>query len=131
MPQPPRFLERPKSISVLHILLEFFHAYKTMCVCVLNCSDMSDSLRPYGLWPARLFCPWDFLSKDTGVGCHLLLQGDLPNPGIKPTFPALQADSLPLSQWEVRTKPYMHIKYEFLMEDLVISVSLLTVLSLV
>ena len=98
---------------------------------MLSHSVMSDSLRFHGLWPARLFCPWDFLSKDTGVGCHLLLQGDLPNPGIKPTFPALQADSLPLSQWEVRTKPYMHIKYEFLMEDLVISVSLLTVVSLV
>ena len=24
--------------------------------------------------------------------------GDLPNPGIKPTFPALQVDSLPLNQ---------------------------------
>ena len=22
----------------------------------------------------RLLCPWDFLGKDTGVGCHFLLQ---------------------------------------------------------
>jgi len=29
------------------------------------------------------------------VGCPLLLQGNLPNPGIKPRSPALQADSLP------------------------------------
>ena len=28
------------------------------------------------------------------MGCHSLLQGDLPNPGIKPRFPILQADSL-------------------------------------
>ena len=28
----------------------------------------------YGLQPARLLCPWDFPGKDTGVGCHFLLQ---------------------------------------------------------
>ena len=33
--------------------------------------------------------------KSTRVGCHSLLQGDLPNPGIEPGSPALQADSLP------------------------------------
>ena len=37
----------------------------------------------------------DSLGKNTGVGCHFLLQGDLPDPGIKPESPALQADSLP------------------------------------
>ena len=36
---------------------------------------MSDSLQPYGLQPTRLLCPWDFLDKNTGVGCHFLLQG--------------------------------------------------------
>ena len=29
------------------------------------------------------------------MSCHSLLQGDLPDPGIKPESPALQADSLP------------------------------------
>ena len=29
-----------------------------------------------------------------GLGCHSLLQGDLPDPGIKPGSPALQEDSL-------------------------------------
>ena len=36
---------------------------------------MSDSLWPHGLWPTRLLYPWGFLSKNTGVACHLLLQG--------------------------------------------------------
>ena len=27
------------------------------------------------LQPARLLCPWDFPGKNTGVGCHFLLQG--------------------------------------------------------
>ena len=35
---------------------------------------MSDSLRPYGLQPTRLICPWDFPGKCTGVGCHCLLR---------------------------------------------------------
>ena len=28
-----------------------------------------------------------FSGKNTGVGCHFLLQGNLPDPGIKPAFP--------------------------------------------
>ena len=47
----------------------------------------------------RLLCPWGFSGKNIGVGCHFLLQGNLPDPRIKPTSPvspALQADSLPL-----------------------------------
>ena len=35
---------------------------------------MSDSLRPHGLQLTRLLHPWDFPSKNTGVGCHFLLQ---------------------------------------------------------
>ena len=36
----------------------------------------------------------DFPGKNTGVGCHFLSPGDLPNSGIKPGSSALQADSL-------------------------------------
>ena len=32
------------------------------------------TLRPHGLQPTRLLCLWDFPGKDTGVGCHFLLQ---------------------------------------------------------
>ena len=32
-------------------------------------------LRPHGLWPARLLCPWNSPGKNTGMGCHFLLQG--------------------------------------------------------
>ena len=31
------------------------------------------------------------------MGCHALLQGDLPDPAIEPGSPALQADSLEIS----------------------------------
>ena len=36
---------------------------------------MSDSVQPHGRQPTRLLCPWDSPGKNTGVGCHFLLQG--------------------------------------------------------
>ena len=53
-------------------------------------SFVSDSLRPLGL-----YSPWNSPGQNTGVGSLSLLQGDLPNPGIEPRSPTLQADSLP------------------------------------
>ena len=42
---------------------------------------MSDSLRPQGLQPSKLLCPWDSPGKNTGVGYHALLQGIVPTQG--------------------------------------------------
>ena len=36
---------------------------------------MSDSVRPQRQQPTRLPCPQDSPGKNTGVGCHFLLQG--------------------------------------------------------
>ena len=67
---------------------------------------MSDSLQPHGLYSPRN------TGRNTGVGSHSLLQGNLPNPGIKPRFPTLQADSL-LS--EPPGKPWViYILFQFL-----------------
>ena len=60
---------------------------------------MSKSVRPYGLWPARLLCPWDSLGKNTGVGLPCPFPGDLPDPGTASLMsppPHWQAGSLPL-----------------------------------
>jgi len=35
---------------------------------------MSNSVRPHRRQPTRLPCPWDSPGKNTGVGCHFLLQ---------------------------------------------------------
>ena len=35
---------------------------------------MSDSVLPHRWQPTRLLCPWDSPGKNTGVGCHFLLQ---------------------------------------------------------
>ena len=44
-------------------------------------SVVSDSMWPCGLWPTRLFHPWDFPRKSTGVSCHFLLQWIFPTQG--------------------------------------------------
>ena len=46
-------------------------------LCVQNHLVVSDSVRPHGLWLTRLLCAWNFLGKNTGVGCHALLKGTL------------------------------------------------------
>ena len=40
-------------------------------------------LQPHDLLPAGLFCPWDSPGKNTGVGCHSLLQGIFSTQGSK------------------------------------------------
>ena len=61
----------------------------------VSCSVMSDSLRPNGPLPARLPCPCEFSRQDYWSGLSFPSPGDLPNLGIKPGSPTLQADSSP------------------------------------
>ena len=42
--------------------------------CCYVTSVVSDSVRPHRPQPTRLPCPWDSPGKNTGVGCHFLLQ---------------------------------------------------------
>ena len=49
--------------------------------CVVSQSVESDSLWPCRLQPTRLPSPWDAPGKNTGVGCHSLLQEIFPNQG--------------------------------------------------
>ena len=44
----------------------------------------SNSLQPHELSTARLLCPWDSPGKNTGVGCHSLLQGVFQTQGSNP-----------------------------------------------
>ena len=48
--------------------------YVYVCCCCQVASVVSDSVWPHGLQPTRLLCPWDSPGKNTGVGCHFLLQ---------------------------------------------------------
>ena len=62
---------------------QFFGAQPSL----VSCSVMSDSLLSSGLYPTRLLCPWDSPGKNTGVGCHSLLQGIFLTQGSKPDLP--------------------------------------------
>ena len=62
-----------------------------------------------------LLRPWNFPDKNTGVGCHFLLQGILPTQGLNPHLLHWQEDSLlldhlgsnrsPLQQMTTRSTP--------------------------
>ena len=59
------------------------NVFYLVCVCVL-CSVMYDSLQQHKLEPTSLLCPYNFPGKNTGVGCHFLLQGIFPIQGLNP-----------------------------------------------
>ena len=64
--------------------LSFMHL-SDICMCICAQSLQScPSLWPYGWQPARLLCAWDSPSKNTGVGCHPLLQEIFPTQGSNP-----------------------------------------------
>ena len=44
---------------------------------------VSDSLKPHGLQPTRLFCPGDFFKHKFWSGLPFPTPGDLPDPGIE------------------------------------------------
>ena len=70
-----------------------------MCAYVDAHAKSHPTLGPRGLYLARLLCPWHFPGKNTGVGCHFLLQRIFPTQGSNPHLLLLlhgQADSLPL-----------------------------------
>ena len=82
------------SLGMHCILIEFFKnityhslfpSYITLC-CVCTHAQLCPTL-----WdpmdcsvPVRLLCPWNFSSKNTGEGCHFLLQGIFPTQGSNP-----------------------------------------------
>ena len=101
---------RKKMFCFFCFLLWDWETKKEKClriICKDNCwikcwnvgrSVVSNSLWPHGLWLARLFCPWDFPGKNTGVGCHFLLQGIFLTQGLNPCLLCRlhwQADSWP------------------------------------
>ena len=69
--KPPnkRPVPRVESLFVLHMGGQ---GYRWMCCC--RRQVVSDPVRPQRWQPTRLPRPWDSPGKNTGVGCHFLLQ---------------------------------------------------------
>ena len=70
--------------SVKHYFFVVFYMHRE----VKSLSHVQLIATPWTVACTRLLHPWDFLGKSTGAGCHFLLQGILPDPGIKPRSPA-------------------------------------------
>ena len=70
------------------------------CPAMLSHSVMPNSLRPHGLQPARLLCPWGFSRQEYWSGLPCPPPWDCPNPGIESRSPALQAGFLPTEPQE-------------------------------
>ena len=96
LPRSPALQGRPPTLTVtspLHITVVMSHWF--MCCAGLNRSVMSNSL-----WPPQTVAhqgplgPWGFSKKEYWSGLPYPPPGDLPDPGIKPRSPSLQADSL-------------------------------------
>ena len=66
-----------KSLLMLSVNNDHFNYYSILsdcCCCCQVTSVVSNSVRPDRQQPTRLCHPWDSPGKNTGVGCHFLLQ---------------------------------------------------------
>ena len=70
--------------------MEYFCCRLVTKSCLTHCNPMDCS-------PVGSSCPWDFPGKNTGAGCHFLLQGIFQTQGSNPPFLHWQVGSLLLS----------------------------------
>ena len=84
--------------------------------CICSHSVVSNSLMSPWTVPASLLCPWDFPGKNTGVGCHFLLQGIFLTQGLNLHLLCLLSCRWILYHWApwVPMLLYFLLKYRFL-----------------
>ena len=89
-------MEDPTKLPVCQFFLPpppvwFYQALpvrKGRSCCCFSCCRVWVCVSP-GLDPARLLCPWGFSRQEHWSGLPAPSPGDLLDPGVKPTFPAL------------------------------------------
>ena len=80
-----------------HMVIPLCASVSILPLCICCCTFVKlclTLLQPHGLQPFRLLCPCNFPGKNTGVGCHCLLQGIFPTQGSNPHLLHWQVDSL-------------------------------------
>ena len=79
--------------SIINLLVPVSLVSMCLWVCMHahSCLTLCDPM------DSRFLRPWDFLGKNAGVGCHILLEGIFPTQGLNPCLLNWQTDSLPLS----------------------------------
>ena len=76
-------------------MAEIMNVLKVLLIqsCLTGCSPIAYS-------PPRLLCPWNFPGKNTGMGCHFLLQAIFQTQELNMCLLHWQAGSLPRVTWE-------------------------------
>ena len=94
------------------IVFECLYVLCSIVLCLVgqSCPTLCD---PMDCSPPGSSVHGDSPGKNTGVGCHALLQGIFPTQGLKPRSPALQVDSLPA---EPQGKP--NVSFSFVSDSL-------------
>ena len=68
-------------------------SYESLCMHVCACANSLQLsltlLKPHGLQPTRLLCPWEFPRKNSRVGLPISSPGDLPQLGLESASPTL------------------------------------------
>ena len=76
------------------IIMEIY-IYTHMCMHAKSLHLCPALWKPHGLYPTRLLCPWDSPGKNSGVGCHALLQRTFLTQGLN-----LRLSPLHLLHWQ-------------------------------
>ena len=89
-------------LLIFNYIIYYYWIWKVFFLYMLNTSPLSDvcvcAQSLSHVQPTRFLCPWNFPCKNTGVGCHFLLQGIFLTKESNLSFLCLlhwQADSLP------------------------------------
>ena len=78
-------------------------------ICCLATKSCPTLLLPQKLEPAGLLHPWNFPGTNTGISCHFLLQGNLPDLGTEPVSPAFPALASGFFTTVPPAKPYVPV----------------------
>ena len=70
----------------------------TVCVCAQSCLTLCDPMD-------CILCPWGFPGKNTGLGCHFLLQGIFLTQELEPMSPLYPALARRFFTTELPGKP--------------------------
>ena len=98
------------SQSPIFVEMQGFKIYnikrRSACSVTQSCPTFwNPMVSKQSLLPARLLCPGDFPGKNTGMGCHFLLQGIFPIQGSNPLLLCHLHCRQILYHWDTRKSP--------------------------
>ena len=109
----------PLTILILRLIVEIkwttiavVHSF--CCCCCLVTKSRLTVLWRHGLYPTKLLRPWDFPGRNTGMGCHFLLQGIFLIQELSPSLLYWQAASVPLCHQGSLHSFYLHFISEWI-----------------